>query len=234
MGLKRQTTDPPLVPDPQGVVAPEQPQQLNIRPGSSLAVIGVFVEVIRKRFKLGMGLPWVWDNDIKKTTVAIDSAFNEDKENSNVRPAIYVDRDDMVLGRTVLGDFVGQHLASGLKAFWALQTVPILIECVAAKKGESAVVADLVGVFLHASSDLIQAKFAFHEMTPVTVGRTQPFARDKLQWVTSVTFSVQYDMRWTNKPTAPLLQEIEAAIRASNVEDATAFFERIAVPSFLK
>lgn len=234
MGLKRQTTDPPLVPDPQGVVAPEQPQQLNIRPGSSLAVLGVFVEVIRRRFSIPTGFPWPWDNDIKKTKIAIESAFNEDKEHRDFRPAIYVDRDDMVLGRTVVGDFAGQQLSSGLKAFWSLITVPILIECVAAKKGESAVIADLVAVFLQASSDLIQAKFAFHEMTPVTVGRSQPYPRDKQQWVTSVTFSVQYDLRWTNRPTGPLLQEIEAAIGAANVEDATAFFERIALSSFLK
>lgn len=234
MSLIRRTTDPLLVPDPLGVVAPEKDQVLNIRPGSSLAVVGVFVEVIRKRFKPEFGLPWAWDNDIKKTKIAIESAFNEDKEHNNFRPAIFVDRDDMVLGRTVIGDLAGQHIPSGLKAFWALQTVPILIECVAAKKGESAVIADLTSIFLQASSDLIQAKFAFHEMTPVTVGRTQPYPRDKQQWVTSITFNVQFDVRWTNKPTGPLIQEIEADIQASNVDDATAFFETIALSSFLK
>lgn len=230
-----ETLPPPkLVPNPQPVVAPEKAQNVSIRPGSSLAVIGVFVEVIRKRFTPLGDFPWPWDNDIKKTKIAIESAFNEDKEHRDFRPAIYVDRDDMTLGRTVIGDFAGQHIPSGLKGFWALQTVPILIECVAGKKGESAVIADLAAIFLHASSDLIQAKFAFHEMTPVQVGRTQPFPRDKNQWVTSITFSVQYDLRWTNRPTGPLLQEIEAAVTASGVDDATAFFETIALSSFLK
>ena len=86
-----------------------------------------------------------------------------------------------------------------------------------------------MGVFLHASSDLIQAKFGFHDMTPVVVGRTQPNTRDKDQWITAVTFNVQYPMRWTNKPTAPLLNEIAMAVVASGNDDATTFFEDIAL-----
>jgi len=87
----------------------------------------------------------------------------------------------------------------------------------------------MVAIFLHASSDLIQAKFGLHDMTPVNQGRTQPFLRDKEQWVTSVTFSVQYDLRWTNKPSGPLLQEIALAVSASGFEDATAYFTAIAM-----
>ena len=88
---------------------------------------------------------------------------------------------------------------------------------------------DVVGVFLQASSDLIQAKFGFHDMTPVTVSRTQPAQRDKDQWITSVTFVTQFPQRWTNKPTAPLLREIEAVIVRSGVDSATEYFETIAL-----
>lgn len=221
---------PTYVPEPQVLPAPEKPQQITLRPGSGLAVIGVFVEVIRKRFSPDIpGLPWTWNDDIKKTKIAIESAFNEDKDHRDFRPAIYVDRDEQILGRTVIGDFAGQQLTSGLRGFWALQTVPILIECVAAKKAESAVIADVAGIFLHASSDLIQGKFGFHDMTPVTIGRTQPFPRDKTQWVTPILFNVQYDLRWTNKPTGPLLAQIEAAVTASGSTDATQYFEQLAL-----
>jgi len=218
-----------LVPDPKVIPSPETAQIATIRPGSGLAIVGLFVEIIRKRFTHDAGLPWCWDNDIKKTKIAVESAFNEDKAHRDFRPAVYVDRDDKTLGRTVIGDFAAQHIPSGLKAFWALDTVPVLIECVAAKKAESAILADMVAIFLHASSDLIQAKFGLHDMTPVNQGRTQPFLRDKEQWVTSVTFSVQYDLRWTNKPSGPLLQEIALAVSASGFEDATAYFTAIAM-----
>ena len=65
-------------------------------------------------------------------------------------------------------------------------------------------------------------------MTPVTIGRTQPATRDKDQWTTSVTFTVQYDGRWTNAPTAPLLQEIALTVARSGCDSATEYFEAIA------
>lgn len=223
---------PGYVPDPKLQPSPEDAQPVSIRAGSKLAVLGVFVEIIRRRFIAGVvpsDFAWIWNKDIKQTKLAVESAFNEDKEHRNFRPAVFVDCDDQTHGRVVLGDRVGKDLKSGLEGFWNLQVVPILIECVAAKRAESAIIGDLVGVFLQASSDLIQAKFGFHDMTPIVVGRTQPYSanKDKDQWVTSVTFNVQYPMRWTNKPTAPLLQEIEAEIVASGAEDATSFFEDI-------
>lgn len=224
---------PQFVPDPKRLPSPEAAQPVVIRPGSRLAVVGVFVEIVRRRFatdNTGADSPWRWDPDIKKTALAVESAFNEDKAHRNKRPAVYVDCDEQIFGRTVLGDKAGQNIPSGLTGFWALCTAPILIECIAAKKAESAEIGDLVGWFVHASSDLVQAKFGFHDLTPVTVGRTQPSASDKDQWTTPVTFTVQYPARWTNRPTAALLQELEVAIRASGAASGTEFFERIAAP----
>lgn len=195
-----------------------------------MAVIGMFVEVIRKRFSTP-GQLYVWEPDIKKSSIAIESAFNEDAQQRNFRAAIFVDRDEQVIGRTVIGDMAGQNLRTGVKGFWALETVPILIECIAAKKAESAIIADIAGIFLHASSDLIQSAFGLHEMSPITRGRTSPSLRDKLQWTTPISFSTQFNLRWTNTPTAPLLQEIVTAIGASGVDSATEFFEGIALAS---
>jgi hypothetical protein len=226
------SNNPTYVPDPKNQPSPEQPQHVSLRPGSKLAVLGVFVEILRKRFAIDTvsgDFQWLWNEDIKLTKVAVESAFNEDKTHRNFRPAVYVDCDDQTMGRVVLGDRVGQNLRTGLEGFWNLQSVPILIECVAAKRAESAALGDVVGVFLHASSDLIQAKFGFHDMTPMTVGRTQPSPRDKDQWITSVTFVVQYPLRWTNAPTAPLLQEMEMEITASGCGSATEFFEAVAL-----
>lgn len=224
-------SDPKLTPTQKNLPAPDTAQPVNIRPGSAMAVIGMLVEVIRKRFTHESGLPYLWEPDIKKTTIAIESAFNEDAQQRNFRAAIYVDRDEQIIGRTVIGDLAGQNLRTGVKGFWALETVPILIECIAAKKAESAIIADIVGLFLHASSDLIQSAFGLHEMSPVTRGRTSPSLRDKTQWTTPVSFSTQFNLRWTNTPTAPLLQEIIAAIGVANVDSATEYFEGIALAS---
>lgn len=226
------SNNPTYVPDPKNQPAPEQAQPVSLRPGSKLAVLGVFVEIIRKRFSIETvngDFQWLWNEDIKLTKLAVESAFNEDKTHRNFRPAVYVDCDDQTMGRVVIGDRAGHNFKTGLEGFWNLQSVPILIECVAAKRAESAALGDVVGVFLHASSDLIQAKFGFHDMTPMTVGRTQPSPRDKDQWITSVTFVVQFPLRWTNAPTAPLLQEIEMQIKASGADSATEYFETVAL-----
>jgi len=230
--MANKSNNPTYVPDPKVLPSPEEPQQVSIRPGSRLAVIGVFVEIIRRRFaacESGGEFQWLWSPDINATKLAVESAFNEDKTHRNFRPAVFVDADDQTMGRVVLGDRAGQNYKTGLEGFWNLQTVPILIECVAGKKGESAALGDVVGWFLHASSDLIEAKFGFHDMTPVTIGRTQPATRDKDQWTTSVTFTVQYDGRWTNAPTAPLLQEIALTVARSGCDSATEYFEAIAL-----
>jgi hypothetical protein len=223
---------PVYVPDPKNQPSPEEQQQASIRPGSKLAVLGVFVEIIRRRFSCAIvpdDFQWRWDADIKKTKLAVESAFNEDKTHRNFRPAVYVDCDDQTMGRVVLGDRAGLNLKTGVEGFWNIQSVPILIECVTGKRAESASLGDIVGIFLQASSDLIQAKFGFHDMTPVTVSRTQPAQRDKDQWTTSVTFVVQYPTRWTNTPTAPLLSELELDIVRSGVNSATEYFESIAL-----
>ncbi len=222
---------PTYVPDPAN-----QPQidgqPINIRPGSKMAVLGVFVTVLRQRFDattVGDQFPFRWVSDIKQTKLAIESAFNEDKDHRNFRPGVYVDCDDQTMGRVVLGDRVGRNPKTSLEGFWNLQSVPILIECVAAKRAESAILGDLVGTFIQASSDLIQAKFGFHDLTPVTIGRTQPIARDKNEWITPVTLVAQYPLRWTNERTAPLLKEIETRVSRSGAVSATEYFEQIAL-----
>lgn len=213
---------------------PDAGQPVNIRPGSRLAVLGVFLHAIRMRFNEAMVGPhfqFRWSPDIKRTRLAIESAFNEDKEHRGFRPAVIVDVDEQTAGRVVLGDRAGLSMRRSIEGFWNLKTVPILIECVAAKRAESAILADLVGNFIESSSRLIQGKFGFHDLTPVTTGRTQPDPnlRDKVEWITPVTLVAQYPGRWTNERTAPLLREVEAQIVASGADDATAFFESIAI-----
>lgn len=223
---------PTYVPDPKRQPSPEAHQVVNIRPGSKLAVLGVFVEIIRRRFSgqnVNDSFPFQWNKDPNKATLEIESAFNEDTTQKNKRPAIHIDVDEQVNSRTVLGDFVGKRMTDGLTGHFHLRTVPILIECIATKRTESAILADITDVFLLASNRLIQGKFGFHDMTPTTVGRTQPNPKDKNEFVTPVTFTVQSVLRYTNRPTAPLLEEVELEITRTSVDSATEYFETIAL-----
>jgi hypothetical protein len=206
---------------------PEQDQNVRIAPGSPLALIGLFVELIRKRFSADSGLPWVWDNDVKKTGLAIESAFVGTTEHRDFSPAIFVDKEDTVIGRTVVGDRAGAVLTSQQDVFYGLASVPMSIEVISSTRAESTIIADIVQYFLHASSDLIQSKFNLHEMTPVTLQKCVPFERDTELWTTSITFTIQFTVRWSTKPFQPLLQQIQLDIQKSESESATEYFESI-------
>lgn len=223
---------PLLVKDPGLPVARAVEVNPRIRPGSPLAVVGLFVEVIRARFQpsvVGTTLPWVWDADIKETKIAIESAYVEDQAHRDFCPSVFVSVPEASYGRTVIGDKAGQNLASGCTGFFALDTQQIAIECKGAKRGEAYTIGDIVRVFLQASSDEIQATFGLHEMTPLTLGQPQPRKADKDVWVAPITFTVQIPARWSTKPTGPLLRQVVARITASGADDATDYFTAVAL-----
>lgn len=224
---------PSYVPRPKNQPSPEALQKSVIRPGSRLAVLGVFVEIVRLRFSsedLVTEFPWRWSPDPNQSNLQVESAFNEDVASKNKRPAVILDIDEQVTSRSVLGDMAGMRLTDDTTGYFHLRTTPILVECVASKKVESASIADLVDVFLLASNRLIQAKFGFHDMTPTTVGRTQPSPRDKNEFVTPVTFTVQAPVRYTNVPLAPLLAQVDLSVARSGASSPMAFFESLSMP----
>jgi hypothetical protein len=213
-----------FVPDPKRLPIADKETVNRVRPGSMLAVCGLFVEIIAARFTFettGDELPWRINRaEPAKSTIWVASAYNEGDEMRNRRPAVVIEVENAVPGRIVTGDRAGQRLESGLEAFYSLLTMPITVDCIASKRAEAAVLGDAVQVFLHASSDLIQAAFGFHEMTPVSLSKPVPVKTDKTEFSAQVSFSVQVPLRWSSAPTHPLLRELVTRIVASsNVQE---------------
>jgi len=203
-------------------------QQKMIVDGSPLAIIGIFVEVLRERFT-GANCPdrdaWEWLPDIEQSKIVIESAFEDNVAVRDKHPNIYVDKDQSAYGKLIIGDRVAHDFHNQGDVQWTLAEVPIIIECVAARRGESAVLADIVQWTLHASSDLIQKTFGLHDMSPVTLSRTMPYQSDAEVWNTQINFRVQYNVAWAYVPIRPLLQSIEARIEAAGVSAADYFQE---------
>jgi hypothetical protein len=194
--------------------------------GSPLAIIGIFVEVLRERFSPGNGPEdWPWDANLNETKIVIESAFAEGNTERGKKPAIFVDKDESVYAKAIIGDRAGMVWKDMTDFQWTLGTVPVLIECVAGKRGESAIIGDIVHWTLHCASDPIQATYAFHDMSPPTLGRTVPYEADKESWTTPVSFHVQYPVRWRVTPIRNLIQEIRLRLR--NI-DATQHYIEIA------
>ncbi len=201
-------------------------QQADIAVGSPLAIVALFTEIVRERFRPDNGLSWVWsENPTPQKTeentedaprkILIEPAFNENLEVRNYRPAIYIDKGETAAGKVAIGNFVGQQLKSGLRGFYALGTTPIDIEVVSDLKGESAILGDITWFYILAGREQIRATFGLHELTPPILGKTVPFEGDKGQWSTHITFEVQFDLRWTTLPISPLLKDIVVRFRDS-------------------
>ena len=201
-------------------------QQADITVGSPLAIIALFTEIVRERFRPGNGLSWVWNENStpqkseentedQPRRIIVEPAFNENTEVRNFRPAIYIDKGETAAGKVALGNFVGQQLKSGFRAFYALGTAPIDIEVVSDAKGESAILGDIVWFYILAGREQIRATFDLHEMTPPILGKTVPFEGDKGQWSTHISFEVQFNLRWSTLPISPLLEDIVVRYRDS-------------------
>lgn len=210
-------------------------QQPDIAVGSPLAIVGLFTEIVRERFRPGNGLAWAWSENSTPTKteentedeprkIVIEPSFNENTEVRNFRPAIYIDKGETAAGKVSIGNFVGQKLQTGLRAFYALGTVPMDIEVVSENKGESGILADITWFYILAGREQIRSTFGLHELTPPILGRTVPFEGDKGQWSTHITFEVQFDLRWTTLPIGPLLKDIVIKYHDSGDPNPDSYF----------
>jgi hypothetical protein len=209
-------------------------QQAEVMPGSPTAVVALFAEIVRERFRAENELPWVWregetpapdetgEPDAPRK-ILIEPAFVEHDETRNYRPAIFVDKGETVTTKVAIGNFAGKHLQSGLKGFYSLGTIPIDIECVSDKKGESATLADTIWFYILAGREQIRDTFGLHEVSEPVLGRTLPAERDKQEWSTHVSFTIQTDLRWVTKPVAPLLNGIVMRFRRSDETNPDVF-----------
>jgi hypothetical protein len=191
--------------------------------GSPLALIGVFVEVIRARFRgLNNGTPWLWKDDPRPApeetgdqgaprSLYVESGLTDDPEARQFRPAIYVEKEETRYEKVVVGDRYGIRREDRFEAYYALTETPMTVQCVSTNKGESAVIGDHTWFHLMATKNLVRETFNIHELSNFTIGKTQPYRRSPdvdNSWSTPISFTCRVEMRWFTRPNAPLLQEI--------------------------
>lgn len=209
-------------------------QQADIAVGSPLAVIALFTEIIRQRFRVGNELAWYWednptpqsdeDNMVDKPRqLMIEPAFTDNPEARNFRPAIYIDKGDTQGSKIAINNMAGRQLKTGLTGFYMLALIPIDIEIMSGAKGESATLADIVWFYLLAGREQIRATFGIHDIGMPVLGRTTPETADNTQWSTHVTFSIEVEFRWLTRPISPMLREIVLKFQASGETNPDAF-----------
>lgn len=196
-------------------VRPKSDQdRLKIAAGSPLAIQGIFLEVLRERFKEGNGLEWAYRDDLTRTEILIETSYNEEIESRSQTPAVYVTRLQSTPQKVMIGDRAGVRLPDHLEGFKALMQVAMLIECVSNDEGESAILGDIVQFTLLSAQDVIQREFGLHDFQHPVLGQTTPYERDTTKWMSPVEFNIEFWIRWAQVPIAPLLQQVEQRLQA--------------------
>lgn len=190
--------------------------------GSPLAVIGLFMEVVRARFVPPNQSPWRWREDPRSLPedentvdapahIYIESDLNDDPEARNAAPAIFVGIEDIRYNQIVVGDKYAHHMPTRDMWYLAHLSVPVVLQCVSPKRGESAILGDMVFHHILAGKNPIRETFDLHAIDNLSLGKTQPFRRmaeNSDNYTTPVTFMVTLNSRWHVKPYAPVLQGI--------------------------
>jgi hypothetical protein len=211
--------------------------------GSPLALVGLFTEVIRARFRGSNNhTPWIWledptPEDSEQNTpeaprrLYVESQLSDDPEARTFNPAVLVDKEETRLLKPVVGNRAGLRLTDRLEGFFALAVIPMSVICLSTQRGESANLADHVWMHITACQNLVRSTFGIHEISPATLGRTQVFRRTEGtpdRWNTPIMFEVQIAFRWLTRPIAPLLQEVHTKLELAGNGDSGAGAIRLA------
>ncbi len=203
----------------------------DVFPGSVLALVGCFVSAMQARFSQdnASSLPWVWksdptpniDEDNSKDaprTLFIESAYNEEPDARDPRPAILVGNGATQFVQLWIGNTAAYHQPTATKVIIVHAITEIQFECLSNRRGESMQLAQMVADFMTASKDDLREAFSLHHITPVQISECAPQRRDNSaieSWRTVVAMQVQGKLLYLHWPIAPVLAEIVATLNAN-------------------
>lgn len=176
---------------------------------STLDLVGAYVACIRDRFtNTEPRFPWKWDPDSNLARIFIDAGAVDTYENRDSRPSILVDRSSVVYQKLHVGDTADFSMTQGWRDYHCLGAGQISIDCISKNRGESSLLGDVVATHVLMSKDIFRAILPIRDMTPVTLGNTQPWEKDDRVFVTRVTSEFTHDLSWRMEPFSTRLDRI--------------------------
>lgn len=209
----------------------------DVFPGSPMAVLGVFVDVLRAHYSGDNAhrSPYIWRPDSTPTeneegtedaprTLIIESQYLASPDVRDMTPALYVERGQLSFSPIGIGNRGDHDQRSGADMYAIQGTMPISIHCVSPLRGESMTLGIDVGFYLLTLMTGLREIFSFQDVRPPIVDGTQVFRRsgaDIESWITPVTTQVMCKYLWIERPIAPMLREIRMAMSARSKSDET-------------
>ena len=176
----------------------------------TLDIVGAYVAVVLDRFKGSefKEFPWRFNEDPSSTRIFIDAGNVDTYEHKDARPGIFIDRSSMVFQKLAINNLADLDLQTGISRFYCLGGGQISIDCISSNRGESSTLGDLVATHILMSDDIFRAVLGFRDMSPITLGATQPWEKDDRTFVTRVTSEFTHDLSWQIDPLADRLERI--------------------------
>jgi hypothetical protein len=196
-----------------------QNQQSDIAPNSPMAVVALFTEVVRERFRPGNDLSWVWDVNAVPTDTEtnepdaphklfIAPSFGVNNSSRNIRPSIVISKGPTQSQKTVINNVYGQQINTGKKGFWLPCVIPLTFTVTSDQEGESAILADIVWFYLLAAREPIRAEFGIHNYTDPVLGETVPHPDHKDAFQTRITMDITIEFKWFTTPISSKIREV--------------------------
>jgi len=198
----------------------------DIFPGSPLAVLGIFVDILRIRFSQDNrgSTPYYWASDptpeaTEEGTVEsprkliIESQYLQHPDSRDVTPALFVERGALSFTEVSMGSRGDHDQRTGQDFYIAQGVMPISILCVSSSRGESMEIGSLIGFYMLSLRPSLREIFGFQDVRTPIVDGTQVYRRstnDIESWVTPVNTQVTCKYLWIETPIAPKLRELRA------------------------
>lgn len=193
---------------------------------SSLALVTGICVLLRERFSQIRKTPWdsassaesKWRQDHTKATIHILTEYDDADGIENLFPRVTVQHQGTSYARVTVGDEATEHLArltKGLKRSAQFGNSSINIEVLAARRGECALLADIVGASINVCTDILSRMMQIRDVQPVNIGPVsrQDGPSGRNIWRASIAFSLGFEATWLAAPIAPTLQRIELQTR---------------------
>jgi len=183
---------------------------------SPLALTGVFLDILRGRFKPEYNLGWAWypgDEGRANSTVHIEAGGNRHTEDFSRRPAVYVIRNPINFSQAVIGDRFLNTDKTGDQLFYCIAQTGFTINVEAEESGEAEMIADIVLSTLMMGADEIEHFFLFKKLGPFALSSEIRMREDTEVYMISIQFGLSYECRWATSPVRPLLKESLAKLR---------------------
>jgi len=202
---------------------------------SPVALIGVFLAVIRERFSESHNLPWVYtpgDAERSDNSITIEAGTNPLTEERNKRPAIYVVRNAVAYKQATIGDKQMVQKKSGGVVYYATAETSFTFIAESDSEGEAAQIADVVLSTLMMGSDIIEHAFRFRKLGPFALSAAMRPVHEEPVAQIHISMGLTFDVRWATIPISPMLNEIVVKSTNSTYNSSEEYFSEIYQKSF--